>query len=68
MNVGALRPREAARYLGISASCLRDSPVARTYLPGRGTKRSILVYRVLDLDAYLAAHVQTLTIQTKRSA
>jgi hypothetical protein len=68
MIVGALRPGEAARYLGISPSCLRGSPVPRTYLPGRGTKRSILVYRILDLDAYLAAHVEQVTIATRRAS
>ena len=54
--VGALRPRDAARYLGIGMETLRTSDLPRTYLPGRGVK-GILVYRVVDLDAYLARHL-----------
>lgn len=57
LPVGALRPRDAARYLGVGLETLRTSELPRTYLPGRGERRRILVYRVLDLDAYLAAHV-----------
>jgi len=54
--VGALRPKDAARYLGIGIETLRTSPVRRTYLPGRGVK-GILVYRIVDLDAYLGGHL-----------
>ena len=36
---------------------LRTSDLPRTYLPGRGVQRGILVYRVVDLDAYLARFV-----------
>ena len=56
--VGALRPRDAARYLGIGMETLRTSDLPRTYLPGRGAQRGILVYRVVDLDAYLARFVE----------
>ena len=52
--VGALRPKDAAHYLGIGMETLRTSNVPRTYLPGRGVK-GILLYRVVDLDAYLAS-------------
>ena len=52
--VGALRPKAAAHYLSIGMETLRNSPVPRTYLPGRGVLRRILVYRLVDLDAYLA--------------
>jgi len=51
-RVAVLRPKDAARYLGIGMETLRTSSVRRTYLPGRGVK-GILVYRVVDLDAYL---------------
>ena len=66
--VGALRPRDAACYLGVGTETLRTSAVPRTYLPGRGVQRRILVYRVVDLDAYLAAHVRDLepSIRTPR--
>ena len=56
--VGALRPKAAARYLGVGMETLRTSAVPRTYLPGRGAQRGILVYRVVDLDAYLARFVE----------
>jgi hypothetical protein len=56
--VGALRPREAAGYLGVGMETLRTSDLPRTYLPGRGVQRGILVYRVVDLDAYLARFVE----------
>jgi hypothetical protein len=65
--VGALRPKAAAHYLGISVSALRDSAVRKTYLPGRSLKRGILVYRVVDLDAYLERFAeQPVTMQTTR--
>ena len=54
--VGALRPKDAARYHSIGLESLRTSGVPRTHLPGRGVK-GILVYRVVDLDAYLARFV-----------
>jgi hypothetical protein len=38
--VGALRPRDAARYLGIGMETLRTSELTRTYLPGRGVHLS----------------------------
>lgn len=57
MTAGALKAKDAARYLGVCLATFREMPVPRTYLPGRGRK-GVLVFRVVDLDGFLEAHRQ----------
>ena len=49
-RVAALRLREAAAYVGMSASWLAHSDMPRVRMGRRAT-----VYLIADLDAYLAA-------------
>ena len=52
---GALQRQGAAEYCGISLSVFRRTcPVRGLPLPGRG-KRPIMLWRVVDLDAWLAS-------------
>lgn len=54
--VGALKNDDAARYIGLAPGTLNNMR-AKGEGP-RWTKLGrIVVYRIVDLDAYLAAHV-----------
>jgi hypothetical protein len=49
----ALRPKEAARYLGISETTLRALPIVPIPIYPTGTRKAITLYLRADLDAYL---------------
>ncbi len=67
----ALRPREAARALGISQRTLWALTAPRGPIPcvriGSG-KRSAVLYRVADLEAWLAARSSASTEPAKGGA
>jgi len=50
----SLRPREAARALGISERKLWDLTAPRGPIPCARLGRNIVIYRVADLDTWLA--------------
>jgi hypothetical protein len=54
MTVGALRPKEAAKYLGVSVSLFKTLGIPYRPIPGRGVVRPLRVYRIVDLDSFLA--------------
>jgi hypothetical protein len=51
----ALRPKEAARYVGVSETTLRGLPVLPIRIFPTGGKKPIVLYLRSDLDAYLTA-------------
>ena len=58
MTGGALGAHEAARYLGLkNGRYMDDLPIRRVDLAKLGAKRPRWVWRVADLDAYLASRV-----------
>jgi hypothetical protein len=55
VSPAALRPKEAARYLGLSETTLRALPIAPVRTFPTGARKPIVLYLRTDLDAWLAA-------------
>lgn len=63
-----LTTRQAAEYLGVSERHIFANPrIPRVRLPGMGS-RTMLRFRVADLDEYVSAHRVEPVVRTKRSA
>jgi hypothetical protein len=52
---GALRPKDAARYLGVSMTTLRHLPIPSRRVFVTGQRKPIVLYLREDLDAWLEA-------------
>jgi hypothetical protein len=62
----SLRPKAAAKYLGVSVTTLQGLAIQPVPMPGRG-KRPIWVYLVRELDGYLERQAEKrVRIETRR--
>lgn len=60
MKQTALRPEQAAKYLGVTSRCLQDWRVRKVgpaYVKAGDQRRGTVLYRRSDLDAFLEAHL-----------